>query len=162
MDKFSNQILSLLTQDSRLTAAELASLTGRAEAEVKATIKALEDDGVIVKYSLVLNTNKCKSDGVSALIEVKVTPQKSRGFDAIAEEIYRFDEVKSVYLMSGGFDLAVFVEGETLRDVAMFVSEKLSSIETVVSTATHFILKQYKSEGVVFEEDEESRLCVQP
>lgn len=162
MDKLKNKVLSLLTQDSRLTAKEIAALTGMTEADTKACVKELEDEGIIVKYSVVINSNKLQKGGVQALIEVRVTPQKSRGFDAIAEEIYRFDEVKSVYLMSGGFDLAVFVEGKTLKDVAMFVSERLSSLDTVVSTATHFILKQYKSEGVIFEEGEESRLCVQP
>ena len=122
----------------------------------------MEKSGVIAKYTVLVNEDKLGDDGVQALIEVKVSPQFSHGFDSIAEDIYQFDEVKSVYLMSGAYDLAVFIEGKTLREVAGFVSEKLSVMDKVLSTATHFILKKYKSEGVVLQDEKQKRLAVNP
>ena len=155
MEKFKKDILNLLCEDSRYTADKIAVMLGKPPADVKAAIKDMEQSGVIVKYSALISGERAGLDTVEALIEVRVTPQKSKGFDNIAAEIYRFPEVRSCYLMSGGFDLAVFIAGKTLKEVAMFVSEKLSILENVVATSTHFILKKYKLEGVVTEEQED-------
>ena len=157
MDK-NKQLLSLLTQDCRRTPKQLAAILGESEKEVKERISSLEEAGAIVKYSAILNDEMLDRDSVHAMIEVKVTPQKSKGFDAIAEEICRFPEVKSVYLISGDFDLAVFIDGKSLRSVSLFVSEKLSAIESVLSTATHFILKKYKIEGTITDREDENRV----
>lgn len=147
MNNLQSELLKLLSEDARYSAKQLASMTGKTEAEVLSAIKELEDAGVIVKYSAIVNSESFNV--VEALIEVRVTPKKLRGFDAVAEELDNFPEVKSLYLMSGGFDIAIFVEGKTLADVSRFVSEKLSTIDGVLSTATHFILKKYKIEGQV-------------
>lgn len=149
MEKLAQNILDILKEDARTGAAQIAVMLGQSKDDVSAAIKKLEKDGVIVKYTVVLDTEKLEKECVQALIEVRVSPCKSQGFDAIAEEIYKFDEVKTLYLMSGGFDLTVFVEGKNLKEVAMFVSEKLSTLDSVLSTATHFILKKYKSNGVL-------------
>lgn len=160
MEKLQKEIIKILKDDCRLRAKEIAVLVNSTEEAVAQEIEKLEEQGVILKYSAVVNSNKTES-GVQALIEVRVTPQRAKGFDAIAAEIYNFDEVKSVYLMSGAYDLAVFIEAPTLQDIAMFVTEKLSCVGSVISTATHFILKKYKNEGVIFETDNENRLKVQ-
>ena len=120
--------------------------------EIHASIKKLEDENIIVGYSALINWEKTDKEKVTALIEVKVTPQRGEGFDKVAERIYRFPEVKSCYLMSGGFDLTVIIEGATMKEVAYFVAEKLAPLESVLSTATHFVLKKYKDKGTVFEE----------
>ena len=133
-------------------------MLGKTEAEVAAAVREMEESGVIVKYTAIVNGEQLAEETVQALIEVRVSPQKSSGFDAIAEEIYRFEEVTSCYLMSGGYDLAVFIEGRTLRDVARFVSERLSTLDDVLSTATHFILKKYKIEGTIADKEDENRL----
>ncbi len=159
MDKVRKNIIKALTDDCRLSTKEIATLVGVTDEQVAEIVTDLEKSGIILKYSAIVNTNKTDS-GVQALIEVKVTPQRAKGFDSIASEIYNYNEVKSVYLMSGAYDLAVFVDGKSLQDVAMFVTEKLSCIGSVVSTATHFILKKYKNEGVIFESDDESRLAI--
>ena len=160
MEKLQNEIIKILKDDCRLSAKEIAILANSTEGDVLSAIEDLESQGIILKYSAVINSNKTDS-GVQALIEVRVTPQRAKGFDAIAAEIYNFDEVRSVYLMSGAYDLAVFIEAPTLKDIAMFVTEKLSCVGSVISTATHFILKKYKNEGVIFETDDENRLKVQ-
>jgi DNA-binding Lrp family transcriptional regulator len=163
MKNIKNSILDILCTDSRYSAEKISVMLGVTEKEVKETISELERTGAIVKYTAILNREKIESDSVEALIEVKVTPQRGRGFDSIAEEIYNFSEVKSLYLMSGGFDLAVFVTGKSLKDVAMFVSEKLSMVENVISTATHFILKKYKTEGIITDgKDDIKRMPFQP
>jgi DNA-binding Lrp family transcriptional regulator len=163
MKNIKNSILDILCTDSRYSAEKISVMLGVTEKEVKETISELEKTGAIVKYTAILNREKIESDSVEALIEVKVTPQRGRGFDSIAEEIYGFSEVKSLYLMSGGFDLAVFVTGKSLKDVAMFVSEKLSMVENVISTATHFILKKYKTEGIITDgKDDIKRMPFQP
>ncbi|HHW89544.1 MAG TPA: Lrp/AsnC family transcriptional regulator [Clostridiales bacterium] len=149
MTKLEREILKILTDDARHAPKEIAVMLGVEEQKVKHTIKELETKGIIVKYTTVINEEKMGKDLVEAFIEVKVSPQHNRGFDAIAEEIYQFEEVKSLYLMSGAYDLAVIVEGKTLKEVAMFVSQKLSTLERVISTATHFILKKYKDGGVL-------------
>ena len=161
MNKLNNGILEILKDDARTSHAEIASMLGASEAEVKSAIAEMEKKGVIVKYTAIINDEKTEKDFVEALIEVKVSPVREKGFNEIAEYIYQFEEVKSVYLMSGAYDLAVFVEGRTLRDAARFVSEKLSGIDKVLSTATHFILKKYKVEGIVLEREENKRLIVQ-
>lgn len=154
MDELQKTVLKRLIEDARYTAADIAVMTGREEREIAAVIKEMEDKGIIVKYTAVVNTEKTGEDYVDALIEVKVTPQARRGYDAIAEEIYRLEEVKAVYLMSGTYDLAITLESRTMRDVSLFVSERLAPIEAVVGTATHFIMKQYKEGGVILDDGE--------
>ncbi|PWM75268.1 MAG: AsnC family transcriptional regulator [Bacillota bacterium] len=149
MKKLQEKLIKLLKDDARYTAEELAAMLGESAETVSMEIAAMENAGIIVKYTAITDSEKITSDLVEALIEVRVTPKKLKGFDAIAEEIDRFQEVRSLYLMSGGYDIAVFVEGKTLADVARFVSEKLSGLEGVLSTATHFILKKYKIEGQI-------------
>ena len=161
MDKLAERIMNVLKDDARTSASEIATMLDSTEAAVTAAISDMEKSGVIVKYTAVVNDEKIARDYVEALIEVKVSPVREKGFDEIAEYIYQFEEVKSVYLMSGAYDLAVFVEGSSLRDAARFVSEKLSGIDKVLSTATHFILKKYKVDGVVLEKKASSRLVVQ-
>ena len=157
MEKIKNDVLKLLTENARYSSKEMALMLGADEKTVENAVCSLEKDGVIVKYSAILNTEVLGENTVQALIEVKVAPQKLKGFDAYAEEIYSFPEVTSLYLMSGGFDLAVFVEGKRLTDVAKFVAEKLSIIDGITSVATHFILKKYKIEGTVTKTSEESK-----
>ncbi len=162
MNKLYSSILAILKEDGRTPANTIAVMLDKQESEIKKAIADMEKSGVIAKYTVLVNEDKLGDDGVQALIEVKVSPQFSHGFDSIAEDIYQFDEVKSVYLMSGAYDLAVFIEGKTLREVAGFVSEKLSVMDKVLSTATHFILKKYKSEGVVLQDEKQKRLAVNP
>lgn len=145
------RILDLLQANSRLTAAQIAIMLGEDEAVVAEAIQALEADNVILGYTSIINWEKTARDSITALIEVRVTPQRGHGFDAIAQQIYRYPEVKSCFLMSGGYDLMLIVEGKTLKDVAMFVSERIAPVDAVMSTQTHFILKTYKHEGTVFE-----------
>ena len=161
MDELKKSVIALLKEDARYSAKQIAVMLGKEEKEVAAAIKELEDAGIIVKYTAVVNTDKTGEDFVDALIEVKVTPQPRSGFDAIAEEINRFDEVKAVYLMSGTYDLTVMLESKTIRDVSLFVSERLSTIDSVIGMATHFIMKKYKEGGVVLEsEEQKNRLAV--
>lgn len=154
MSTLKTEILDILSYNSRITAREIAVMLGREEKEIEENIAELEKENTIVKYNTIINWDKTDRDRVAALIEVKVTPQRDQGFDAIAQKIYHFPEVRSVYLMSGAYDLCVMVEGKSMKDVAFFVAQKLSVLEEVQSTATHFVLKPYKVEGVVFEEDE--------
>jgi len=157
-------ILNLLEKDARLSAVEIAERLGLSAAEVAAEIRSMEDERVICGYQTLVNWDKTETVPVTALIEVKVTPQRGMGFDKIAERIYLFDEVKAVYLMSGGFDLTVILEGKTLREVALFVSEKLAPLDSVLSTATHFVLKKYKDHGIIMERaaGHDERLLVSP
>ncbi|MBE6904375.1 MAG: Lrp/AsnC family transcriptional regulator [Ruminococcaceae bacterium] len=155
------KILSLLEKNGRLTPAEIGVMVGINEQEAAAYIAEMEADKVIVGYSALIDWDKADKSSVHALIEIKVIPQKSQGFDSVAKTICKFEEVKNLYLMSGGFDLAVMVEGKSLRDVAMFVSERLSFIDGVTATATHFVLKKYKDSGVFFgAEDADERGCL--
>jgi DNA-binding Lrp family transcriptional regulator len=157
------ELLQLLQQDCRLPLEKLAMMLGKTPEEVGATIDDLEKRGIILRYSPVINWDKTDKDRVEAMIEVRVTPQRDEGFDAIAKRIYRFDEVKTVYLMSGAYDLLLLVEAHSLKDLGYFVSTKLSVLESVTGTATHFVLKRYKSEGVIFEGDsQDRRLAVNP
>lgn len=145
-----DKILTLLENDSTLTATELAHMLDKEEGDIKGIIEKYEKDGVILGYQTVVDWDKTDREYVSALIEVKVMPQRDRGFDKIAEKIYNHPEVKSLYLMSGGFDFTVIIEGKTMKEVAYFVAQKLAPIEYVTSTATHFVLKKYKDKGVVY------------
>lgn len=153
------EILDLLRQNARLSVEDIAAMTKKTVAEVENIIKKLEDDGVILKYAAIVNPEKDKvaKDKVVAEIQIQVQPQREHGFDALADRIYRFPQVKSLYLMSGGYDLKVLIEGDNLKDVALFVSEKLSTLEGVRSTKTNFVLKTYKENDIVYVEDERDR-----
>ena len=156
-------ILEILFNDSRTTPAQIAVMTGHSEEEVAAVIRSLEAQKIILKYTTMINWDRVEADQVEAVIEVRVTPQRDEGFDVIAERIYRFEEVKSVYLMSGAYDLMVIVEGTNIKQLALFVAEKLSTIEHVLSTATHFVLKKYKQDGVtMMKGEQDDRLQVSP
>ena len=157
MTALEKKIIQLLKADSRYTHSQIASMLGSTEKEVSDAVRSLEDSGVIVKYTAIINTEKTGEDYIDALIEVKVTPQARSGFDSIAEEIYKFPEVKAVYLVSGTYDLAITLESKTARDVSLFVSERLSTIESVIGTTTHFIMKQYKESGVIMNGDDSAK-----
>ncbi|REK75766.1 Lrp/AsnC family transcriptional regulator [Paenibacillus paeoniae] len=163
MNELQLKVLELLKEDARRDAELIATMLDQPVAEVKEAIAAMEQDHVIVKYATVVNWSKVDDEKVTALIEVQITPERGRGFEGIAERIYLYPEVKSVYLMSGAYDLLVEVEGKTLKEVASFVSNKLSPIDAVLSTKTFFILKKYKQDGIIFEENEgDHRLMVSP
>ena len=149
------KLLRLLEEDCTMNTAQLAAAAQLTEEEVKAEIKAMEDERVILGYKAIIDWDQTHMESVTALIEVKVTPQRGDGFDRIAERIYQYDEVESVYLMSGAFDLTVIISGRTLKEVAHFVGEKLATIEDVTGTATHFILRKYKEKHLIFERREE-------
>lgn len=156
-------LLELLQNDARLTTSQIAERLGRTEPEVAAMVADLEKKRAILGYHAVVDPERAGQRHVSALIEVKLTPERDGGFDRLAQRIARFDQVRSCWLMSGGYDLAVLVEGEDLREVARFVSEKLSSLDGVLSTATHFQLKVYKQSGFIAGETHaDERLAVSP
>ncbi|PYJ56209.1 MAG: AsnC family transcriptional regulator [Verrucomicrobia bacterium] len=158
-----DQLLKLLRENAALTPAQLSKMLNLPEAEVVVKIKAYEKDNVILGYRTVLNEERLGVDLVRAVIEVKITPERGGGFDRLAERIAKYAEVNSCYLMSGGYDLLVIVEGNSLREVATFVSEKLATIQGVLSTATHFMLKPYKEQGVLMtREQNDERLAVAP
>jgi len=158
-----DQLLKLLRENAALTPAQLSKMLNLPEAEVVVKIRAYEKDNVILGYRTVLNEERLGVDLVRAVIEVKITPERGGGFDRLAERIARYAEVNSCYLMSGGYDLLVIVEGNSLREVATFVSEKLATIQGVLSTATHFMLKPYKEQGVLMtREQNDERLAVAP
>lgn len=156
MSELKLRILDLLKEEARTDADTLATMLGEKREDVESAIAELEAEHVIVKYAAVINWGKV-NERVTALIEVQITPERGRGFDAIAERIYLYPEVKSVYLMSGAYDLLVEIEGRNLQEVASFVSSKLSPLDRVLSTKTHFILKKYKQDGITFEDHEEDR-----
>jgi DNA-binding Lrp family transcriptional regulator len=151
------KVFEALETDARLTPEHVADMTGIPLSEVKKIIKTAEKDGTIVKYKTVINWAKVGEEKVWALVEVKVVPQKDTGFDVIAERIYRFPQAKSVFLASGTYDLAILIAGKTMHEIAVFVSEKLAPMEAVQGTVTHFILKKYKEDGVILEDDGEPR-----
>lgn len=156
-----DKILRLLSENSSYSASELALLVGDSEENVKAKIKEYEDMGIIKGYRAAINWEQVKDSGVTAYIELKVTPTKDKGFDEIAEKIMAFDEVSSLYLMAGTYDLAVMVKAETIQDVSSFVTRKLSALDGVLATATHFILKRYKDEGLILSEIPDDERCMQ-
>jgi DNA-binding Lrp family transcriptional regulator len=145
----SKEVLKILEQNARLTPKQIAAMTGASAAEVEAIICQAEADHSIIKYKTLLNWDKIGNDHVWGLIEVKITPQRGVGFDAIAEKIYRFDEARTVYLLSGAYDLLVLVAGKSLQEVADFITQKLASIEGVTGTTSHFLLKRYKEDGEI-------------
>ena len=158
-----DELLKLLRDDASLTRAQIADRLNLAEAEVETKIKEMESNGVILGYRTVINEEKLEVDIVRAVIEVKITPEREGGFDRLATRIARFDEVRSCYLMSGGYDLMVVVEGSDLKSVSAFVSQKLATIQGVISTVTHFMLKPYKEQGVLMGgEFSDEKLAVSP
>lgn len=162
MNELKNKLIKLLKDDARLSPEILATMLNEDADNIKKVIAELENDGTIVKYFTLINEEKLNNDDVEALIEVKVIPQKQNGFDTIARDIEKYPQVKSVFLMSGAYDLLVTITGKSLKDVAMFVAERLSTMENVLNTATHFILKKYKIEGISLEtEDDSGRLKIQ-
>lgn len=153
-----DKLLELLEQDCTMSVEQMASAAGMSVAEAKAAIRRYEDERIVLGYQAVIDWDRVRKESVTALIEVKVTPQSIDGFDRIAERIYQYDEVESMYLMSGSFDLAVIISGRTLREVAQFVGERLAPLTGVTGTATHFILKKYKEKHLVFRpQDPEER-----
>lgn len=153
------EVLNLLRENARLSVEDIAAMTKKSVEEVKAIIAKLEADGIILKYAAIVNPEKDKNaqENVMAEIQIQVQPQREHGFDAIADRIYRFPQVKSLYLMSGGYDFKIIIEGKSLKEVALFVSEKLSTLEGVRSTKTNFVLKTYKENDIVYVEDERDR-----
>ena len=148
------KILEILENDCNTTIEQIALMTESTSDAVAAAIDELKGNGIILKNKSVINWEKTNKEFVTALIELKVTPQRGEGFDKIAERIYKFPEVKSVYLMAGAFDLTVIIEGKTMKEVALFVANRLAPMDSVISTGTHFVLKKYKDEGIIFEDDE--------
>ena len=158
-----NKLLDLLRQNARLSNAELAAMLGTDEAAVAAEIARLEQDGIIMGYSAIINEEKADDTGVTAIIEIKVTPMKDHGFDDLAHTIMKYEEVDSVFLLSGAYDLSVTITGTSLRKVALFVSERLAVLDGVLSTTTHFVLRRYKEKKHVFsEETSDERSMVSP
>ena len=147
-----NEILSLLERDAKLSAADIAVRLELPEAAVAAEIAKMEQEQIICGYGAFVNWERTENDFLTALIEVKVTPSRGQGYNRVAERLCRFDEVKAVYLMSGAYDLAVVIEGASLKDISLFVSSKLAPLDSVLSTATHFVLKKHKDHGVFFDE----------
>lgn len=157
------KILAIIEKNSRIDLKDLAALLGESEAAVANEIAEMEKENIICGYHTMINWDNTGDEKVIALIEVKVTPQRGMGFDKIAERIYQYIEVTSVYLMSGAFDFTVIIEGKTMREVAQFVSEKLSPMDSVLSTATHFVLKKYKDHGTVMcGKAEDERMMITP
>ena len=146
-----DELLRLIENNSRIDIKELSKMLNISEVEVLNELSALEKENIICGYFTLIDWEKTSVEKITALIEVRVTPQRGQGFDRIAERVYNYPEVKSVYLISGGYDLLVILEEKSLREIASFVSDKLSTIESVLSTATHFILKKYKDMGTVME-----------
>ena len=149
------EILNILDKEKNsISRARIAQMLGSEESEVAESIEKLEKENVIVGYKTIINWDKTDKDVVTALIELRITPQRGEGFDKVAERIYKYPQVKSLYLMSGAYDLAVTIEGKSMKEVALFVAQKLAPMDAIISTATHFVLKKYKEEGIVFEDDE--------
>lgn len=164
MTEKEHELLNLLEKEGRMSESKLAMMLDLTEEEVKEIIQRLEKQKVILGYSAIIDWSKVQTtETVTASIDVKVTPKRGVGFDEVAERIYRFKEVKALYLMSGTYDLSVVIEGKTMSEIAKFVSQKLSTIDSILSTTTHFQLKKYKHDGVVFDDhDEDHRIVVSP
>lgn len=161
-----NDILELLEKNSRLSFEDMANMLGTTKENVEDTIKRLENNKTICGYPTLINWDKTDKEGdyVTSLIEVKVTPQREQGFDKIAKRIYHFDEVKALYLMSGTFDLLIVVEGKNIKEISSFVSNKLATLDCILSISTHFILKKYKDHGVIIDENtpNDERIIITP
>lgn len=164
MEEKETELLKLLEKNGRLDADMIANLLDMSLEQTKSMIEDLEKDRIILGYSTLIDWAKVLgSEVVTAMIDVKVTPKRGVGFDKVAERIYRFPEVKAVYLMSGAYDLSVTIEARTLTEISRFVSEKLSTLDSVISTTTHFVLKKYKHDGVIYaREDQDKRIVVSP
>ena len=157
------QILAIIEKNSRISVKELAVILGAEEIDVANELKALEEEGIICGYHTMIDWEKTDIEKVTALIEVRITPQRGQGFDKLAERIYKYPEVNSVYLISGGYDLLVSLEGKSLKQVSSFVSDKLSTLDGVLSTATHFVLKKYKDHGTILgKKYEDTREMITP
>ena len=157
------KILNFIEKNSRVDLKELAVLLGMNEVDVANELAAMEAEGVICGYHTIIDWDKVTEERVNALIEVRVTPQRGKGFDEIAERIYKYPEVNSCYLMSGGFDIMVSIEGKSLKEISMFVSQKLSTLDSILSTTTHFILKKYKDHGTIMHQQyEDERIMMTP
>ena len=157
------KILNYIEKNSRVDLKELAVLLGMEPVDVANALEEMEKEGIICGYHTLIDWDKVTEDRVNALIEVRVTPQRGRGFDDIAERIYKYPEVEACYLMSGGYDLMIFLEGKSLKQVSTFVTEKLSTLESVMSTTTHFILRKYKDHGTIMHQKyEDERMIVTP
>ena len=151
----SKDILEILEKNGpTMTKEQIARMTGKTEDEVCAIIEGLEKENIIVGYKTMINWDLTDSEKVNALIELRITPQRGEGYDKVAERIYKYPQVKSLYLMSGAYDLCVIIEGKTMKEVALFVAQKLAPMESVISTATHFVLKKYKDDGLAFYDNE--------
>lgn len=148
-------LLNILEENCNLSNAQLAAMTGKSEKEIEEAIEKFKEDGILIGNRAIINWDKSEYDYITALIEVKVIPQKGVGFDRIAEKIWQFDEVDSIYLMSGGYEFCVMVSGPSLKEISQFIGRKLSTIEGVTGTSTHFILKKYKEKHLIFEKNEE-------
>ena len=150
-----DEILRILDKEQgRIDRSKIAAMLRMDEAEVAAKMAEMEKNNVIVGYKTIVNWDKTDRDIVTALIELRITPQRGEGFDKVAKRIYKYPQVRSLYLMSGAYDLAVTIEGKSMKEVALFVAQKLAPMDSIISTATHFVLKKYKEEGIVFEDDE--------
>ena len=158
------EIMKIVEENARISVDDIAKMTSLTVSDVAVTLKKLEDSNIIVRYAALVDWSKVEEhEGVTAMIDVKVTPKRGVGFDETAKRIYRYEEVSSVYLMSGAYDLSVVIEGKSMNEVARFVSDKLSTLDSVISTTTHFILKKYKHDGTVFSPPEEDkRIVVSP
>lgn len=157
------ELLEIMEKNARIPVSELAAILQKSEYEIEKDIERLEREKIILSYNTQVDWEKFGDDTVTAVIEINLTPQREVGFDAIAERIYRFDEVKTVCLMSGNFDLLVIIEGKSLKDIANFVATRLSTIDGVTQTRSHFMLKAYKKDGVIIgDEEQDRRLVVSP
>jgi len=154
------EILNYLEKNARVDMKELAILLGMNEIDIINEIAAMESEGIICGYHALIDWDKVTQEKVHALIEVRVTPQRGKGFDDIAERIYKYPEVKSTYLISGGYDLLILMEGKTLREISSFVTEKLSTLDSIISTATHFVLRKYKDNGIILHEEHEDERII--
>lgn len=151
-----NDILNILDcANTKLSNEKIANMLGKDEAEIEKIIKGLEKDNIIVGYKTMINWEKTDRDLVTSIIELRISPQRGEGFDKVAEKIYKYPQVKSLFLMSGSYDLCVIIEGQSMKDVALFVASKLAPMDNVLSTATSFVLKKYKDDGLIFYNDEE-------
>lgn len=150
-----DEILRILDKEQgRIDRSKIAAMLRMDESEVAAKMAEMEKNNVIVGYKTIVNWDKTDRDVVTALIELRITPQRGEGFDKVAKRIYKYPQVRSLYLMSGAYDLSVTIEGKSMKEVALFVAQKLAPMDSIISTATHFVLKKYKEEGIVFEDDE--------
>lgn len=150
-----DDILRILDKEQGVVnVTKISRMLGKSEEEVASKLDELEDNHIIAGYKTIVNWDKTDREVVTALIDLRVTPQRGEGFDKVAERIYKYPQVRALYLMSGAYDLSVMIEGKTMKEVALFVAQKLAPMESIVSTATHFVLKKYKEEGIIFKDDE--------